>query len=70
MAFKYDSRFDGVHRVAFNRETGHVERVGSFDYDAVDRNLGNEPEGETGVPMADVAAVLSLILQWACETPD
>jgi len=70
MAFKYESRFDGVHPVAFNRESGHVERVGRFDFDEVDRNLGNEPEEEPGISFSDASAAISLILQWACETPD
>jgi len=58
---------DSIHEVGLDKD-GRLERIGHFDYDEAERNLGNEPEPEPGVPMSDVAAVLSLILQWACRS--
>ena len=57
---------DHLHAVAI--EDGRAVRSYDFDYDEIDRNLGNEPEPEPGIPMHDVAAILSLLLQWACSS--
>lgn len=58
---------DSIHEVGLDKD-GRLERIGQFDYDEVERNLGNEPEPEPGVPMHDAAACLALILQWACKS--
>ena len=47
------------------------QMVEYFDHSAIDRNLGfqdpNEPDTEPGVSFPDVAAVLSLLIEFICK---
>jgi hypothetical protein len=54
---------DHLHPLAFSSSNGRLEPVTDFDYDQIDKNLGHEPE-EAGVRLADMSAVLMLLLQW------
>src|SRR5207248_1949256 len=52
-----------IHSVGYG-DSGTLEPITDFDYDAVDRALGFEPEPETPVEFADMTAAFSLVLQW------
>ena len=60
---------DGLHEdIAFENDT--LVPTTAFDYDSIDRNVFDvEPEEDT-VSFSDMAAAFSLIVQWACASPD
>jgi hypothetical protein len=53
---------DHIHDTSI--EEGHLIRTCGFDYDEVERQLGNEPEQDSTVTMSDMSAAFSLVLEW------
>jgi hypothetical protein len=54
---------DHIHAIGYG-DNDTLEPITRFDYDAVNRALGNEPDPEKPVEFSDMAAAFSLILQW------
>jgi hypothetical protein len=54
---------DGLHKLGWDE--GGVTEIEHFDFDEVDRRLGNEPE--PGISFADASAALSVILEWSLK---
>lgn len=60
---------DGLHEdIAFENDT--LVPTTAFDYDSIDRNVFDVEAEEDTVSFSDMAAVLSLVVQWACASPD
>jgi hypothetical protein len=67
MANNFSERHsDGVHRTAYNVDSGHFENVMDFPFDAVDRNLSGEVEDidRADYSLANLGSAVNVLLSW------
>jgi hypothetical protein len=67
MANNFSKRHsDGVHKTAWNRDSGRYENVTNFDYAAVDRNLTGELEDidKSEYSLANLGSAINVLLEW------